>query len=76
MGPDNNVEIFEAVENLPQHLRTVAQMHFLNNQSYSEIAKQLSITQENAGKRVQLSRELLNKAGRPGSNDVSGKAVD
>ena len=63
MEPDNNVEIFEAVENLPQHLRTVARMHFLNNQSYTEIAKQLSISQENARKRVQLARERL-KQGR------------
>lgn len=61
MESDNDTELLNAIESLPQHLRSAALMRILNNHSYAEISKQLCITQENARKRVQLAREILNK---------------
>ncbi|MCU7943838.1 MAG: sigma-70 region 4 domain-containing protein [Candidatus Thiodiazotropha sp. (ex Cardiolucina cf. quadrata)] len=60
MEGDIDNELLSAIENLPQHLRAVAQMHFVENNSYTEISQQLSITQANARKRVQLAREIIN----------------
>ncbi|MCU7797177.1 MAG: hypothetical protein KZQ75_08605 [Candidatus Thiodiazotropha sp. (ex Myrtea spinifera)] len=59
MEDDIDTELLNAIENLPQHLRGVAQMHFVENNSYTEISQQLSITQASARKRVQLAREII-----------------
>ena len=67
MEIDNENELLHAIETLPQHLRTVAQLRFLKNNSYAEISEQLSITQENARKRVQLAREILESPGGGGN---------
>ncbi|MCU7807346.1 MAG: hypothetical protein KZQ73_05690 [Candidatus Thiodiazotropha sp. (ex Semelilucina semeliformis)] len=59
MEDDIDTELLNAIENLPQHLRDVAQLHFVENNSYTEISQQLSITQASARKRVQLAREII-----------------
>ncbi|MCU7846154.1 MAG: hypothetical protein KZQ93_20145 [Candidatus Thiodiazotropha sp. (ex Monitilora ramsayi)] len=61
MEDDIDDQLLHAIENLPQHLRAAAQMHFVENNSYTEISQQLSITQANARKRVQLAREIIKK---------------
>ncbi|MEW8693100.1 MAG: sigma factor-like helix-turn-helix DNA-binding protein [Candidatus Thiodiazotropha endolucinida] len=61
MEGDIDNELLNTIENLPQHLRAVAQMHFIENNSYTEISQQLSITQANARKRVRLAREIIKK---------------
>jgi len=48
-----------AIGELPPALRDAARMRFVEEASYSEMAEKLSITQENARKRVEQSRRLL-----------------
>lgn len=66
LSPEENVvlaqmgtRIRSAIEALPQPLREVADMRFLQDLGYSVIAERASITEANARKRVQQARELL-----------------
>ncbi|MCU7810562.1 MAG: hypothetical protein KZQ77_04910 [Candidatus Thiodiazotropha sp. (ex Notomyrtea botanica)] len=61
MEDDIDTDLLNAIEKLPLHLRTVAQMHFVENNSYTEISEQLSITQANARKRIQLARKIIKR---------------
>lgn len=51
--------ISEAIASLPPRLRDVVRLRFLQEMSYDAIAKTLSITSENARKRVQQARAAL-----------------
>ncbi len=51
--------IAAAMRVLPQRLREVAELRFLEDLDYDVIAGRLDITQESARKRVQQARELL-----------------
>ena len=51
--------IAEAIASLPPRLRDVVRLRFLQEMSYDAIAKKLSITSENARKRVQQARSVL-----------------
>lgn len=51
--------IAEAIATLPPRLRDVVRLRFLQEMSYEAIAKTLSITSENARKRVQQARTAL-----------------
>ncbi|MES9826389.1 MAG: sigma-70 family RNA polymerase sigma factor [Candidatus Thiodiazotropha endolucinida] len=61
MEGDIDNDLHNSIENLPLQLRAVAQMHFVENNSYTEISQQLSITQANVRKRIQLARENIKK---------------
>lgn len=49
----------ERIESLPLQLRGVAELHLLQDLSYSEIADRLSLTEVNVRKRMQNVRTLL-----------------
>jgi RNA polymerase sigma factor (sigma-70 family) len=51
--------IFLAIDELPATLRDAAQLRFLQETSYPAMARRLSITVENARKRVQQARAIL-----------------
>ena len=51
--------ITDAIAELPPPLRDAARLRFVDEASYPEMAKRLSITVENARKRVQQSRSIL-----------------
>jgi RNA polymerase sigma factor (sigma-70 family) len=48
-----------AIRELPAMLRTAAQLRFVDEVSYPEMAERLAITAENARKRVQQARRML-----------------
>lgn len=54
-----NAAIHTAIESLPPRLREAAQLRFVENCPYLEIAQQLAITQVNARKRIQEARNIL-----------------
>ncbi len=49
----------DRIQRLPLRLRSVAELHLLQDLSYSEIADRLSLTEANARKRMQNVRTLL-----------------
>jgi RNA polymerase sigma factor (sigma-70 family) len=51
--------IAAAIGELPPMLRTAAQLRFVDEVSYAEMAQRLDITAENARKRVQQARRIL-----------------
>ena len=51
--------IARAIDDLRPPLRDVARLRFIDEASYDEIARMLSITNANARKRVQQSRSIL-----------------
>jgi RNA polymerase sigma-70 factor (ECF subfamily) len=51
--------ITDAIAELPAPLRDAARLRFVDEASYPEMAEKLSITVENARKRVQQSRSIL-----------------
>lgn len=55
-------QIEQAFNALPQRLRTVAELRFVQEASYELISNQLGITQVNARKRVQEARGHLGRA--------------
>jgi len=54
--------IAEAIRALPQRLRVVAELRFLEDVDYDAIARRLNITQQSARKRVQQARAILSDA--------------
>jgi RNA polymerase sigma factor (sigma-70 family) len=65
--------IARAIATLPPRLRDVVRLRFLEEMSYDAIAKTLSITSENARKRVQQARTALQQLLNP---DRSTPAAD
>lgn len=51
--------IRDRIQNLPPRLRQVAELHFLREIPYSEIADRLTLTEVNVRKRMQEARSLL-----------------
>ncbi len=52
-------EIRDAIAGLPPALRDAAELRFLHDQPYDEIARRAEISEANARKRVQQAREML-----------------
>lgn len=59
IGHELYQNICSHISKLPERLRDTAYFHFIRELSYTEIATKLSITTENARKRVQCARERL-----------------
>ena len=51
--------VLEALSELPPPLRSVAELRFVDELGYDDVAARLSITEANARKRLQQARELL-----------------
>ena len=52
-------QIARAIDDLPPALRDAARLRFVDEESYPDMARKLSITEDNARKRVQQSRAML-----------------
>ena len=52
-------EIKSAIDALPENDHTILELHFLNDKSYDEIAKELSITPDNVRQRIHRARKHL-----------------
>lgn len=59
LGAQLTNTILQAIDDLPDGLRAVARMRFVQEASYDAIAAELAITEVNARKRVQQAREQL-----------------
>lgn len=62
--------IVEAIEALPYRLRVTAQLFFLENDSYSQIARALQTSTPNVRKRIQEARAILRESLQEYSNDI------
>jgi RNA polymerase sigma-70 factor, ECF subfamily len=58
-GEELRALVDRGIGELPAHLREVARLRLLHDADYAEIAGRLSITPENARKRLQQARALL-----------------
>jgi RNA polymerase sigma factor (sigma-70 family) len=73
---DLREKVIEAVNDLPEHERTVTELFYVDGYSQREIAEQLSVPITTVKKRLQYAREHLRIAVYPMNNMVSSIGFD